>query len=262
MPHVFHLKKWYLDLITEDGRVFIGYVAHIRWWLLSIHYHGYLFLDAQGQVHHVNRFRRAKSPEQTAGQICWRAPGIRGEWNATCSSYRETLLQNAHGSIDWHCLMPAAEAKVVIESQEAFIGRGYVEHIEMSLPPWKFPIHRLYWGRYLSQQDHVVWIRWVSEQHPKVLLFHNGNRHEQATIESESLQFNDYRLAMQDSCTLRSGSLGSTVLSHAGWLKKLIPRSMLTLSETKWRSQGNLFRQNSLISQGWAIHETVDWSTG
>ena len=117
MSHAFHLKKWYLDLITEDGQVFIGYVAHIRWWLLSIHYHGYLFLDAQGQVHHVNRFRRARSPELADKQLGWRIPGLDGTWKSTTAAYRERLLQNEHGHIEWHCLMPAAEARVVLETQ-------------------------------------------------------------------------------------------------------------------------------------------------
>lgn len=260
MPSAFRLRKWYLDVVAEDGRVFIGYVVLVRWYLLPVHYYGYLYLDEHRHCHHFSSYRRSSPPQIAENQLRWIAPAIHGKWTARQPGLRETLYKNAPDLIDWHAIMPTASAEVQLDPFGTLTGTGYVEHIDMTIPPWKLPLTQLHWGRFLSQHDSIVWIRWVSTTDPKTLVFHNGKRYDNAVIENDQLHFGPFQLRLTDSTELRSGSLGTTVLAKSGWMKYLLPRSILSIRETKWRSQGILQSESSVSSQGWAIHEIVDWS--
>lgn len=257
MPSAFRLQKWYLDVVSDDGRVFIGYAASVRWWLLSIHYFGYLHTDESGQVWTVNHFRRASLPQLDGHYLRWHAPGVEGRWQHRQPAVRETLLNTKQGGIDWNCLMPLADAEVTVDKQLTFRGRGYVEQMNMTLPPWRLPLSRLHWGRCLGEGDSAVWIRWVSPTEPRTLVFHNGNRYDDAAIETDVLRFGQNQLRLSESQTLRSGSLGSTVLTKAGWMQRLVPKAVRSMHETKWLSRGIL--EGKTTSKGWAIHEVVDW---
>lgn len=262
MASAFQLEKWYVDVVAEDGRTFIGYVAHLRWWGLSLRYFGYLYLDAHNQVHQVNRFRKVEFPQRAKGELAWKVPGLSGSWLSHQQAQNETLLNHSQGYLHWHCVMPNAVGQVQLEGHGLIEGRGYAEHIHMTIPPWQLPISQLYWGRWLSPAGSIVWIRWKSSTSPKILLFHNGIKYEAASIEEHQLQFGRYQLCLSKSCELRSGLLDSTVLSQAGWIKHLFPRSIQSLRETKWRSQGILSDDSGMTADGWAIHEMVDWSRG
>lgn len=255
----FRLEKWYFDFVTEDGRTFIGYSAHLQWWALYLHYFGYLYLDECHRVHHVNHFRKARSPTLMARELYWRIPGIQGVWHQQGASVRETLLDNQQGSIDWHGVMPMARAQMQSEEFGTLAGLGYVEHISMAIPPWQLPITRLIWGRFITGSQNIVWIRWISPSTPKTLVFHNGTRYEKASIEDDAIRFEGNSLYLTDPCSLRKGSIGTTVLAKAGWIKYLFPRSILSLRENKWRSHGVFQDSSGQSAAGWAIHESVDW---
>lgn len=259
MTSRFRLEKWYFDLITEDGRAFIGYSAHLQWWMLSLHYFGYLYLDEHQHVQRENQFRKAHSPILNSTELSWRVPGIYGIWHQLLPGVSETLLDNQQGSINWHVVMPMAQAELQSEKLGEITGLGYVEHIIMTIPPWQLPITRLIWGRFIAGSESIVWIRWFSPSDPKTLVFHNGTRYDVATIEDDIVRFEENSLFLSDPCCLRVGSISSTVLANAGWIKDLFPKSIRSLRENKWRSHGVLQNSSSQTATGWAIHESVDW---
>lgn len=261
MASPFRLEKWYFDFVTEDGRAFIGYTAYLQWWMLSLHYYGYLYLDERHQVHQVNHFRKGHPLTNTTGKLAWQVPGIHGLWHQQQPAVRETLLHNQQGVIDWHVIMPTARAEVKSEKLGTLAGLGYVEHISMTIPPWRLPINRLIWGRFIAGSESIVWIRWFSSSVPKTLVFHNRTRYDIATIEDDVIRFGENSLQLTERCCLRAGSIGSTVLSNAGWVKYLFPKSIRSLRENKWRSHGVLQNSSGETAEGWAIHESVDWSS-
>lgn len=260
MASTFRLDKWYFDLITEDGSVFIGYLARLRWWFFTFHYVGYVFLDQHQRLQHFHQFRKSPSPTLTTNQFHVQVSNIHGTWDFNQPGVRETLLEGQQGRIEWHVVIPMAKAKVEMQLQQPLRGFGYVEQLSMSIPPWQLPISRLIWGRFISSSDYVVWIRWISSSVPKTLVLHNGTRYDQATIVNDKVHFGECSLHLSNPCCLRTGSIGSTVFDKAGWIKFLFPRSIRSLQENKWRSHGVLQSSSGQSATGWAIHESVDWS--
>ncbi len=259
MASSFRLQKWYLDLATEDGQAVICYWASLRWRLLSLHYHGYFYLDRTQKLHTFSRLGAVPPPDMDGDTLRWKSTNLQGEWIGTHSPLRERLMESAQGRIDWHCLFPSARARIDLRPYGSLQGLGYVEKLDMTLPPWKLPLQQMHWGRFLSQKETVVWIRWISPTVPKTLVFHNGEKWTDAAIEEDAIRFGDKSLRFQESCSLRGGPLGSTVFGKFPWIKRLFPASILSTVERKWRSRACLSDGQGGSTPGWAIHEVVTW---
>ena len=67
------------------------------------------------------------------------------------------------------------------------------------------------------------------------------------------------KLRIEDGFALRSGRIGSTILSHVPGLAKLLPHSLFNIEERKWCSRGEM-QTNDNCSSGWVIHEVVHWN--
>lgn len=253
----FSLKKWYMDVVDERGEVFISYAAELRWNRLSLSYHGFLRGSPDGGITSRNRFRTAPMPALAGSTLRWRAPGIEGEWRGAAAPIQEVLLEAQEGRIDWQCVLPRAEVDIRV-GKDSLRGLGYAECIEMTLPPWELPIHELRWGRFLSSGHQIVWIQWLGPV-PKLLIHHNGVRHDQGEIDETGISFGNTHLIFSESLRLRSGALMSTVLARAPWIRQLLPLSILRLDERKWRSRGRLAQEDQAAEEGWAIHESVRW---
>jgi hypothetical protein len=260
----FRLQKWYLDAVDHDGQVFIGYWAILRWGWLNLHYQGYLHQRSGAPTKHVNRFRRSPAPVEVEDRVDWRVPGVDGHWHSRSAPIRRQLLNNEHGTVDWHAIMPSASATIRFQDGHLLNGLGYVEHLDMTIPPWKLPIQRLHWGRAISAADAVVWIRWESHTHPLALVHHldfcgKAQTYQQDTqVTKENVAFPDGYVRMNEPRSLRTGIISQTVFQQVGWIKWFFPRSIQQLEETKWLSRSYLESQQN-TSTGWAIHEIVDW---
>ena len=152
-----------------------------------------------------------------------------------------------------------AQVDLLLQGKTRMTGLGYAECLTLSVLPWKLPLEELHWGRFLSEQDALVWIDWRGPQ-PWRTLIHNSEEHEiQSLTESEILFApSGTSLELDRGLVLRSGQLGQTVFAGVSHLAKLLPHNMLSVEECKWRSRGVLQTGNSSAS-GWAIHEIVKW---
>jgi hypothetical protein len=78
------------------------------------------------------------------------------------------------------------------------------------------------------------------------------------SVSDSDVSMCDGTLRMEESFSLRAGRVGSTVLPGVPGLGKLLPHSLFTIEEQKWRSRG-VFTTKDRSSKGWTIHEVVDW---
>jgi hypothetical protein len=256
----FELEKWYMDATDEKGRAFIGYSAKLRWKSVKLFYNGYTFCAGPSSaVIKRNSFSFRRLPEISAGEVRWKLLQAKAHWKKDSDPLHEVLLRLPEGEINWSCIFPKASATVQL-GDEVFEKNtlGYVEKITISIPPWKIPIHELYWGRFLSADHVIVWIRWVGPV-PKTLIYHNGNRFEAGVIASEIIIFDNYSLELNNKTTLRTGTLLSTVFSKFPMLTKLFPKAIMQLQENKWVSDGLLKLHGKTVSGGKVIHEHVIW---
>jgi len=258
----FDLSKWYLDCVSQEGNVFIAYSARLRWKSFTLHYASRLLFTDDAATQSKSTLRRGRPPAADRDVVRWDSPAleVRGEWNALSEPIEETIFEDEAGRIRWRCLQPRAAANVRLERNRAITGYGYVEHLQMTIPPWRLPIQQLRWGRFLSDTDALVWIDW-SGPHAKRIVYHNGEAASAGSISDEELILAapPATLSLDRRRVLREGALTSIALSKIPGLAKVFPSHILNVHECKWLSRGVLRRSSGSEAAGWAIHEIVQW---
>ncbi|HET6176355.1 MAG TPA: hypothetical protein VFE61_05440 [Candidatus Sulfotelmatobacter sp.] len=254
MP-AFKLSKWYLDCLTDSGDASIIYAGTVDWGFIHLSYSS--LLESTGnQVREQRSLREYSQPQFKDSSLSWssQALDVDAVWHSNSVALRETIFQNEHGSVEWHCLMPRAHAKV-----RDRCGLGYVEHLAMSIPPWRIPIQHLRWGRFTSASDYAVWIDWEGKFSRRIVYL-NGDSIRAAVVEDMQMSLGSGGLlAMDHSVILRDGPLGTTALSVIPGVAKTYPARLLQVNECKWRSRARLTRPDGTVAEGWAIHERVSW---
>jgi hypothetical protein len=170
-----------------------------------------------------------------------------------------TIFQSKDGSVAWACIQPKSQVHLKLQKQNEISGLGYVERLDLSIPPWQLPLEELHWGRFLSEHDSLVWIDWRGP-FQKQLIVHNGQECPAEALTESDLILADNSALLHLDCgyELRNGRLGETVLSGISRLVNLLPHQLLAVRECKWRSRG-ILRTGLGETQGWAIHEVVRW---
>jgi hypothetical protein len=256
----FLLTKWYLDCVSDNGDAAILYIADLHWNALSFHY-GSLLTVLDAKVGSASSVRGNAAPTLTNGMLALQhqSLGFEGTWQALRDPIRRTVFETADGVVDWHCLQPMSKVDLLLPRNTRLRGIGYAECLTLSVLPWHLPMTSLLWGRYLSQQDAIVWIDWRGSA-PYRSVIHNGEEHFAESITESKVMFagTGARLELDCGLVLREGRLGDTIFPGISRLAALLPRSMLAVNECKWRSRG-VFRTAAGQSSGWAIHEVVKW---
>jgi hypothetical protein len=251
----FQLSKWYMDCVATSGDASIAYTGTLRWGPVRLHYSSLLESTAES-VKTKQTLRRQAEPEIDHGSLRWRSPALKieGEWQSDFPEIRETVFACDAGSIEWHCLMPCAQART-----HNRLGLGYAEHIRMTIAPWDLPIRNLRWGRFATPSDWIVWIDWLGD-FTRRIVYRNGQIAPTSLLEDGQIEFCDgARLVLDRSLVLRKGRLGATILSGIPGVRDTFPARLLMVNECKWRSRGQFQRPGNSTAEGWAIHERVDW---
>lgn len=256
----FSLHKWYVDLVTEDGRLGIAYRTAIR--------HGPLRLALSGLLVHRGtvdaapawRFslQSTEPPMHHGSMLRWSAPRLRldVDCDAREPPFEQRLLETPEGAIDWRCALPRARVRLSA-GDTVLEGLGYVEHLAVvGIAPWCIPADEIRWGRFLTDSTSIVWIDWRGES-PRRFIFRDGN----AVAASE---LTDERIALADGAelTLREPQvIAADTLGHM--LAPLKPLRALVgplahAQQTRWRSAGELRHSDGTTTQsGWALHELL-----
>jgi hypothetical protein len=248
---VFELSKWYADAVSADGDFRIGYCARLRYRRLSVPYSS--IVDARGQRHSPV----GQAPQLTgSGDVHWRVPALEidARWQRSMPEIRKTIYESAEGVVDWHCVLPRGAV-----SDGAFNGLGYVEHLRLTLPPWRLPIRTLRWGRFLSPRNSLIWIDWQGDFTSRTV-FLNGRPAVALALEDDAIALDDgTRITFDRGLTIRWGTLGSTVLNAIPGLDQIAPLRILQVEECKWLSRSSLDLPGEEPDRGWSIHEVVRW---
>jgi hypothetical protein len=257
----FELSKWYADCTSENGDALILYSADLSWRGPAIHYTSLLTHRKDNPSHNRFSLRRMPAPEVRGNGIEWQSRmwKAEGHWDASVGEMREILFNSPTGSLEWHCVAPRAAARLNINGEE-IRGWGYVEHLRLSVAPWRLPIQQLRWGRFINATDVLVWIDWRGP-YSRQAVYYNGTAVSAREISDSkvALAEGDIVLELEKEATLRKGQLGATVLSVLPNLDRIFPASILKVREQKWLSRGMLRQPGRPDSAGMAIHEVVEW---
>jgi hypothetical protein len=251
----FKLSKWYLDCVSDSGEASILYTGTAGWGTFHLNYSS-LLETAGDAVITRQSFQAGGEPTVAGKSLLWRSDALQvdGEWKSDSTELRSTVFSSTEGSIEWHCLMPRARARIGRRE-----GLGYAEHLAMTVAPWKIPLRTLRWGRFTSDSEWVVWIDWRGE-YSQTLAYRNGGEVRISSLEDARIEFEDLsQLLMDRSLVIRDGPLRSTVLSAIPGVRDCLPVRILQVTECKWRSRARLQRCDGGTVEGWAIHERVEW---
>jgi len=256
----FSLRKWYLDCVAENGDTFIGYSGILCWKALTIHYSSIASTRESTGTKTKTSLRESSFPCIDGRKINWtsKALNVSGTWTQASETVNRQLYNSPDGTVLWSCVQPRSNVDISFGTGERMTGMGYAELLELTLKPWQLPISELRWGRFLSDQDVVVWIEWRGES-PLSVIFHNGKQIRDGSITDEKIVIDGDRtvLSLSEKTELRNGLLGSTALSIIPKIATIFPARILNTQECKWRSKGSLINNGSFSSSGWAIHEVV-----
>jgi hypothetical protein len=262
-PSDFHLSKWYLDCVGDDGDTLIIYSADLNWKVLNLHYSSILHYNRNTGAHTRTSLEKSPSPELRDSSLRWasRALNFKGIWNSLAQPIQQNLYEAGDGGrIRWSCVQPSADVEIQIGEQR-IKGSGYAERMDMTVVPWKLPIRELRWGRFHSPGHAIVWIDWKGSL-PQTFLFHNGEPVTDGSVTDHEVLFDDRRtvLTLEKKQVLRDGPIVSTALSMIPGIGMLLPKKFLSANETKWQSDGSLEEAGAPPLSGKAIHELVMFS--
>jgi len=255
---MFQLRKWYFDCVTDEGTAAILYRASAKWGPLALNYGASLHRRKGGVPVHRHTLRPGNKPDAGDRNVQWTCPNldVTGEWSVPSTGLRRTLLDAPEGSIHWHCVSPGAAAEVRIGDVQ-LAGTGYVEHLTMTLTPWRLPFNELRWGRFIGQKDTLAWILWRG-QTSRTWAWLNGVEHSCCKVCEERIEIpRAGLLRLSGQTVLRSGPLATTALRPVRAFVGLMPRWRFA-DETKWLARGTLERTDG-SDTGWVIHEIVRW---
>ncbi len=260
----FHLSKWYLDCVTDDGRAFIGYAATLTWKGVKVPYASFLYLRTPGEVFSKTRFRNVQAPDIWDGLIHWHdAPfQIDGTWEAAAAPVSAKLHESEAGGLDWQCYQPASKCRIQFQNEPPLEGWGYAERLDMTVPPWLIGIGDLRWGRFAVPPEPLVWIeltgpplrRWV---------FNGQSLVEDASVSDLEIRLPslDFHLRLEHPVVIEDESkIMHVVRSLARYLPgfdRFTPLRFLQAHETKWLSEGRLMQGSQVLQSGRVIHELV-----
>ncbi|MEI6140778.1 MAG: hypothetical protein WCP85_16025 [Mariniphaga sp.] len=261
----FHLDKWFLDFVGENGECMIFYSAKLTWHGWSATYTSWLNYDAASGVRLKSRFGNAQFPTMAENQIAWtdKKFGISGTWEPLAENIQARIFESDEGFLDWECFQPASNVKLKV-LDKVLEGKGYAEKLTLTVPPWKVPMDELRWGHFNSDENNMVWIE-LKEKEKQQWLWLNGELFENCTIEDDRLSIpeKDMVLNLDRSVVLESEkkifSLMGKIIRYIPGFNKVVPTGFLMADETKWFSKGLLQSNNKPLGSGFAIHEFVNF---
>ncbi len=250
---VCRVDKVYGDVVDASGRYAILYIVNVRL--------GPLTLIAEQLV--SNRFAAPGMRLRVRRSVCLPLTEPTGricvgpsEWMPDCPAVEQTFTDSGH-EYRWRCLCPGG-AGVIRHGDASLAGQGYLEHLSFALPPWELALGELRWGRWLGENDSVVWV--ASDEAGFSLIVRRGEAVAQeniVAIAERRIETSDFSLDLAAVETIRKGALIGLLSWPLGWL---LPRSLTAIDEDKRLFEGSLRERDgthAAPTRGFAIAESV-----
>jgi len=249
----FRLVKWYGDVTTEDGDAVIAYAATLEA-PLELEYSA--CLESGEHARSRSTLERSAIAEHR-GAWSWKAPHLEAQFHPLQRSAAIDLLdEGSAGAVRWHAVAPLCETRMTV-GDRTLEGLGYLERLELTVPPWNLPLERLVWGRFVHPRAGLVWIEWQGPHALQVIL-QDGERVDGA-IAPDHIRTSGMELQIGTRRVIREGTLGRIALAAVSVLSRVAPLGFLRTVERKTLSRGRLRRGGELL-EGWVIDEVVTWT--
>ena len=257
----FHLDKMYFDCIDDNGNCFIIYWACLKFYWIKIHYSGCIYSDENGKSTEKSSFVKIPKPTlKNELNFNHKKLGFSILFKQIDNEITSNLYKvNEYEKVVWHCHHPKTHSEIVFLNNK-YVGIGYSETLYLSIKPWKLPIDELRWGRYLSNDNSIVWINWKGK-YPVNQLYLNGKLFEDAVYNQDQINFDHgkFILTFENTTVVREGKLGQ-ILVKMPWLKTLFNNKILKTIEKKYKAKTTFNCISGKIDYGWSLFEIVTWN--
>ena len=262
----FHLDKWFLDFIGNNGETMIFYAAKLSWKGFAVHYASWIHYHPENGVTVRSHFRNVKLPEKKDKLITWHDDkfNVSGSWTAVAKPLQARIFDGDDGFIDWHCFQPASIVQLKIKDK-IIEGNGYVEQLILTTPPWQISMNELRWGRFRSLHDTMVWIE-LRKENKQQWLWLNGEKLINCSIEDDHISSvdEDFLVKLDRGVVLESEKkifhVVQKLLRYLPGFNQLMPAEFLMADNHKWLSNGEFQINGSPVTHGMAIHEWVNFN--
>lgn len=262
----FHLTKWFLDFIGEDGTVMIAYAARLTWHGISVPYANMLWYRPGEPAKSKSGYTHAYLPKAGREAILWENPGFKvsGIWERTADPIEARLFESDGNHLDWRCLQPRSRVDLSLKGHK-YAGEGYAEVLTMNFPTWEMPLQELRWGHVIAPGIWVVWIE-INGGHGQKWVWWNGTFVTGCEISDEKLLFPQEGMTISLDRKARLGEgkkiqkVVSKLVRYLPGFKKVIPEPFLLAEEHKWCSRATITKLGETPLQGWAVHEFVNFN--
>jgi len=236
----------------------------LTWLGVIIEYTSKIYLRAPSDTYSKSRFHDVAEPAVDGDMIRWEDAGLQveGQWMRHAPPLRAVLHETKKGRVVWNCFQPVSQCSIRLEDEIPLSGRGYVECLDMTVPPWEMGFNELRWGRFANPEAPLVWIdlrgpvnrQWVFDGQTEVKA---AGITEKSILVPESQK----SLLLGNSVVIEEkNKIMEVVRSLVAWLpgiEHLTPLRFLQAKETKWRSWGKVTMPGQEMREGWVIHELV-----
>ena len=122
----------------------ILYCGIAKWRAITIRYTSLLEASFGKRASVRYSLKKSPMPVEKNATIHWQsdALGIIGTWERLDPPFETKIFESTEGAIKWQCLHPKSRAAVNLGCEKVVRGLGYVERVDMTLPPWKLPIQK------------------------------------------------------------------------------------------------------------------------
>lgn len=243
--------------MAPDGSAAIVYAAQLELLRVRVAWSSRFESASDGTVSERSSLRSPARVTAESGAATWTdaALGVDGRWSGG-PRLREILFAGKGGEVLWEA--PSAAADVVLRLDDDLLaGRGYVERISLTLPPWRLGLRRLLWGRFVGATRSLAWISWDGRV-PLALAFLDGTRRTDVTFGLDLLPrlSGHERLDTGPARVLRdapiAGRLGALALPSS------LPARILAGRERKWLAPARLASQEG-CDEGFVLFEEITW---
>jgi hypothetical protein len=262
----FHLSKWFLDFVGENGEAMIFYAAKLKWNDWSVGYTSWLDYHPKSGINLKTRYSKVQIPQVKDHLITWCDSkfGISGTWEALSDKIQARIFDSEEGFLDWECFQPASNVELKI-NDSVLKGKGYAERLTLTVLPWKIPMDELRWGRFGSEKNILVWIE-LLEKSKQQWLWLNGEQIGNCIIDDACISIPDKELVLNldRGVSLESEkkiyALMQKIIRYIPGFNKFMPVNFLMAEECKWLGKGQLQDHGRVIDNGMAIHEWVNFN--
>lgn len=248
------LVKYYLDCVTDEGTVVVIYSAILELGPLKIPYECIIIKHPNSRTRQFQSFRRGRLDRFGGGQ--WRNDYLQGSglWEGGQDVGSQHLLQTEQGDIFWHCFTIGSDVTIV-HGQNRYLGKGYGEVVEITIPIWKLPFTYLRWGRWLAEESkrYFVWVDWNGNS-PVSRGWDDCGEVGDLQFEGAFIRGNNALLQLGRADDLRVGVVSESILGERSFSALFLPKGLKHIKERKYTG---IARFNGEC--GKVIYEDVLW---